>query len=78
MSTIAVERAPLAVSVAFDSDEMTVVLVDGRRLSVPLQWFPRLAAATPVEREACELIGDGEGIHWPNLDEDISVEGLLR
>ena len=78
MSTIAVERAPLATSVAFAGDEMTVALVDGRRLSVPLVWFPRLAAATPAERQAFELIGDGEGIHWPDLDEDISVEGLLR
>ena len=62
MSRLA-RRAPLAVSVAVDTDEMTVVLVDGRRLSVPLQWFPRLVAATPAGREACELIDDGKGIH---------------
>jgi len=56
---------------------MTVRLDDGRALSVPLTWYPRLLHGTAAERETYELIGDGEGIHWPALDEDISVEGLL-
>jgi hypothetical protein len=57
---------------------MLVNLVDGRRVSVPLEWFPKLAKATPAQLENYELLGDGEGIHWPDLDEDLSVEGLLR
>ena len=52
-------------------------LDDGRRLAVPLAWFPRLLDGTKAERADYELIGEGEGIHWPQLDEDISVEGLL-
>jgi hypothetical protein len=56
---------------------MTVHLDDGRALSVPLAWYPRLLNGKHQEREHFELIGDGEGIHWPDLDEDISVEGLL-
>ena len=56
---------------------MTVRLDDGRALSIPLAWYPRLLHGTPAERANFELIGDGEGIHWPELDEDISVEGLL-
>jgi hypothetical protein len=56
---------------------MTVRLDDGRSLSVPLAWYPMLLHGTKAERENYELIGDGEGIHWPALDEDISVEGLL-
>jgi hypothetical protein len=60
------------------SRELTVVLGDGRRVSVPLEWYPRLANATPRERQQWELIGPGIGIHWPGVDEDISVEALLR
>jgi hypothetical protein len=52
-------------------------LSDGRSVSVPLAWFPRLLHATPAERNNWRLIGEGEGIHWPDLDEDISVEALL-
>jgi len=77
MRTSTVERVPLAVAVDFDADAMVVALVDGRRLSVPLAWFPRLAKATPEQLRDFELLGDGEGIHWRGLDEDISVEGLL-
>jgi hypothetical protein len=54
-----------------------VELSDGRALSVPYSWYPRLQHARPDEREKWELIGDGDGIHWPALDEDVSVEGLL-
>jgi hypothetical protein len=56
---------------------MVVRLDDGRSLSVPLAWYPRLLHGTSPQRQNYELIGDGEGIHWPDLDEDISVEGLL-
>ncbi len=68
----------LAQSVAFMEDEMIVSFVDGRRIAVPLAWFPRLAAASRAQLENWELPGGGEGIHWPGLDEDISVAGLLR
>jgi hypothetical protein len=56
---------------------MVVSLDDGRTISVPLAWYPRLLAGTPEQRVKFELTGDGEGIHWPDLDEDISVEGLV-
>ena len=56
---------------------MTAELSDGRTISVPLAWYPRLMHATPDERSKWELIGGGQGIHWPDLDEDISIEGLL-
>ena len=78
MTISAVEAQALAQDVAFTEDEMIVSLVDGRRIAVPLAWFPRLAAASRAQRENWELLGDGEGIHWPDLDEDISVAGLLR
>ncbi len=63
--------------VTFASDTFTVELEDGRALSVPLEWFPRLRDATGPERDEWQLIGQGQGIHWPALDEDISVAGLL-
>ena len=59
------------------AETMTVELSDGRRLSVPLAWFPRLVHASKNERENWELFGGGTSIHWPDLDEDIGVEGLL-
>lgn len=68
---------PRAVGVAIGEDDLTVSLADGRRISVPLVWFPKLLHATPVERSQWRLIGEGQGIHWPDLDEDVSVEGLL-
>jgi hypothetical protein len=77
MSTLVTERDVFAESVHFTEDSMIVHLDDGRALSVPLTWYPRLLHGTIKERETLELIGDGEGIHWPDLDEDISVEGLL-
>ena len=77
MSTLITEREVFAQSVTFSEDSMTVNLDDGRTLSVPLAWYPRLLNGTRQEREKYELIGEGEGIHWPALDEDISVEGLL-
>jgi hypothetical protein len=78
MTTSVVERTPLATELSFTADEMVVSLVDGRRLAVPLAWFPRLAKASLAQLQNYELMGDGEGIHWPDIDEDLSVEGLLR
>ena len=78
MSMQAVDVHPLAENVRFTEDDMVVALVDGRTVSVPLVWFPRLAGATREQLENYELLGDGEGIHWPDIDEDLSVEGLLR
>lgn len=66
-----------AETVTVTEDTLTVELSDGRSLSVPLAWFPRLIHATPAERKNWRLIGRGHGIHWNKLDEDISVEGLL-
>lgn len=57
--------------------KLTAELVDGRRLSVPLVWFPRLLRASNEQRAKWELLGDGEGIHWSLIDEDLSVDGLL-
>ncbi|HEX5100413.1 MAG TPA: DUF2442 domain-containing protein [Polyangiaceae bacterium] len=70
-------RRPEAVNVTITDDTLTVDLVDGRTLSVPLVWYPRLAHATTAERQHWTVIGRGEGIHWRELDEDISVAGLL-
>ena len=58
-------------------DTLTAELADGRTISVPLAWYPRLVHATQGERDNWELIGTGEGIHWPDLDEDLSIEGFL-
>ena len=77
MSTLETERDTFAESVLFSEDSLTVQLDDGRALSVPLAWYPRLLHGTDEERRNYVLIGDGEGIHWPGLDEDVSVEGLL-
>ena len=73
MSSSAPEIDHRAKEVRFSDDELTVVLVDGRSISVPLAWFPRLQGATAAERRHFELIGDGNGIHWPVIDEDLSV-----
>ena len=77
MNSLVLKTAPLAMAVDCTDDELRVTLTDGRKLSVPLAWFPRLAHATPGERSIYELMGDGQGIHWPRVDEDISVAGLL-
>ncbi len=66
-----------AESVSFQDDALVVRLKDGRSLGVPLAWFPRLRDATPAQRVKWELSGHGTGIHWPELDEDVSVAGLL-
>lgn len=77
MSTLVVETDPRAMDVAVTDDELTVHLVDGRRISAPLVWYPRLLHATTTQRNDWELIGEGEGIHWPQIDEDLSVAGIL-
>jgi hypothetical protein len=66
------------IQVSVDEDELSVGLADGRRVSIPLVWFPRLLHATADQRNNWQLLGDGQGIHWPDVDEDLSVEGLLR
>ncbi len=63
--------------VRFDNEMMFVQLTDGREIGVPLEWFPSLRDATPAQRENWRFIGGGVGIHWEDLDEDLSVEGLL-
>jgi hypothetical protein len=68
---------PRAVSVSFEGERFAVVLDDGRSVTVPIDWYPRLRHAELQERRNWHLIGEGEGIHWPDLDEDISIEGLL-
>ena len=77
MTTLVIERNVFAVAVSFSEDAVSIFLDDGRTISIPLAWYPRLLSGTPEERERFELIGDGEGIHWPDLDEDICVDGVL-
>jgi hypothetical protein len=69
---------PVATDVKVTDDVLVVALQDGRAVSVPLAWYPRLMAGTPAERRRWELIGPGIGIHWPALDEDISIRALLQ
>ena len=78
MSTLAVEIHPLAENIEFTEDDMIVSLVDGRKITVPLVWFPRFTNATKNELENYEFLGDGEGIHRSQIGEDLSVAGLLR
>lgn len=68
---------PLIRDVSFDNDRITVEFQDGRGVALPLAWYPRLLDGTPEQRRAWEFIGDGEGLHWEDLDEDLSAEGLL-
>lgn len=77
MTTLALEIEPNAVKVTMNEDEMMVELADGRRISVPLAWYPRLTYATPAERQNWQLLGNGYAIEFPDLDEQIGVEGLL-
>ena len=78
MSTSGSElRDALAKSISVTDDALVADLADGRTITVPLAWFPRLAHGTPDERANWRFIAGGEGIHWPDLDEDISVESLL-
>ncbi len=78
-SSARVESADIRVrSVSIDDDRLTVELMDGRAISAPLVWYPRLANATREALLDWRIAGGGYGIHWPQLDEDLSTEGLLR
>jgi len=66
------------VQASFTEDEMSVRLTDGRTITVPLAWYPRLLNATPEQRKNWQIAGGGYGLHWPDMDEDLSTEGLLR
>jgi len=77
MSSLTVNIEPLATDVVFGEDSFCISLADGREVSVPLEWFPRLRNASKVQRSAWRLIGGGIGIHWEEIDEDISVESVL-
>jgi len=78
MSTLAVEiRIPEALNVSLTDDTLSVDLSDGRSISAPIAWFPRLFHSNEQERNNWRLIGKGQGIHWEDIDEDISIEGLL-
>jgi Protein of unknown function (DUF2442) len=75
-ATTAVD-VPKAVQVSVTEDTLTVDLEDGRTVSVPIGWYPRLAYGTPAERANSQIVGAGYALHWPDLDEDIGVEGLV-
>ncbi|HEX5868243.1 MAG TPA: DUF2442 domain-containing protein [Beijerinckiaceae bacterium] len=77
MSTVAAEASPLIRNVRFDESQLIVELSDGRILGTPVRWYPRLALATPAQRANWQLLAGGEGIHWPDVDEDLSLEGML-
>jgi hypothetical protein len=78
MPTSVLKVDATAVDVTVTDDRVTVVLADGRELAVPLSWFPRLREASEAQRRNWRFIGRGQGIHWPDVDEDISVASLLR
>ena len=78
MHSLATETDVRAMHVAVEEARLVVDLMDGRTFAVPLAWYPRLANATPEQRIHWELAGGGYGIHWPDIDEDLSTEGLLR
>ena len=78
MPISAVKLDATAVDVTVTDERLIVTLADGRELSAPLAWFPRLSEATREQRQVWRLIGRGHGIHWPEVDEDISVVSLLR
>ena len=77
MTTFVIRHDVFALDVSFSEDAMSISLDDGRTMTVPLAWYPRLLHAKREELENFELIGSGEGLHWPDLDEDISIEGVL-
>jgi hypothetical protein len=78
MGTLAVKTDERVAGVSFDAERLIVDLMDGRTIAVPLAWYPHLLDATPEQRADWEVAGAGYGIHWPQIDEDLSVEGLLR
>jgi hypothetical protein len=78
MSFSAATKAAVIQRVEVTGDELAVFLSDGRSVHVPLAWYPRLAHSRPVDRQVYRLMGHGQGIHWPNIDEDISLENIVR
>ncbi len=78
MGSSAITTDERVLDVAFSDDALSVSLRDGRVISVPLVWYPRLLNATPAQRKNWKIAGGGYGIHWPDVDEDLSTEGLLR
>lgn len=78
MGSSAITADERVLDVAFSDDALSVSLRDGRVISVPLVWYPRLLNATPAQRRNWRIAGGGYGIHWPEVDEDLSTEGLLR
>ncbi|MEE9195408.1 MAG: DUF2442 domain-containing protein [Alphaproteobacteria bacterium] len=78
MSILAANADERVKDVRIGEDTLSVDLMDGRTITVPLVWYPRLADATPAQLARWEIAGAGYGIHWPDLDEDLSTEGLLR
>ena len=77
MSTVVKLQEVRIKEIKVDEETITAHLVDGRTVSVPLAWSWRLSEATPEQRAHYEVIGDGQGVHWPDIDEDISAEGML-
>ena len=78
MGTLALKADERVASVDFTDDFLVVGLMDGRQISVPLKWYPRLVCASSAERSTWEVCSGGYGLHWPGLDEDLSTEGMLR
>ena len=78
MGILAIRADERVRDVSFSEDSFTVELMDGRAITTPLAWFPRLLHASPEQRKNWQIAGAGYGIHWPDVDEDLSTEGLLR
>ena len=78
MSFSGISKSKKAIDIVFENSKMIVFLEDGRELSIPLEWFPRLRKATIEQLNKWRLIGNGEGVHWEEIDEDISIENLLE
>ena len=78
MSTLALAADERVKDVKFTNEELSVSLMDGRTITVPIAWYPRLKSATPAQRNNWKVSAAGYGLHWPDLDEDLSTEGLLR
>lgn len=75
---ISVEKEPRATQIKFSEDSLIVDLSDGRTIAVPLEWFPKLMKAKPEDLKSWRFVGNGIGIHWDKLDEDLSIKGLLQ
>lgn len=78
MGTLALGADERVADVEFTKDTLSVALIDGRTITVPLAWYPRLLAAKPAQRRNWKIAGGGYGLHWPDIDEDLTTEGLLR